>query len=76
MTVIPKGRAKDGKINITLNPETVALLAEVKDEMSKTLGSNVSYSHSIQHLIKCYNQGTKCQSDTMSLPLTEGNANE
>jgi RPA family protein len=53
-TKIPKGRASDGKVNISLNPETVAMLAEVKDEMSKTLGFNLSYSQAIQHLVKFY----------------------
>jgi hypothetical protein len=53
-TAIPKGRASDGKINISLNPETVAMLAELKDEMGKTLGFNLSYSHAIQHLVKFY----------------------
>jgi RPA family protein len=53
-TKIPKGRASDGKVNISLNPETVAMLAEVKDEMSKTLGFNLYYSQAIQHLVKFY----------------------
>ena len=53
-TKIPKGRVSDGKVNISLNPETVALLAEVKDEMGKTLGFNLSYSQAIQHLVKFY----------------------
>ncbi len=58
-TKIPKGRASDGKVNISLNPETVALLAEVKDEMGKTLGFNLSYSQAIQHLVKFYQQKDK-----------------
>jgi hypothetical protein len=58
-TKLPKGRASDGKVNISLNPETVAMLAEIKDEMSKTLGFGLTYSQAIQHLIKFYQQKDK-----------------
>ena len=58
-TKIPKGRVSDGKVNISLNPETVAILAEIKDEISKTLGFNLSYSQAIQHLVKFYQQKDK-----------------
>ena len=75
-TQIPKGRTKDGKINVSLNPETVEMLVLVKDVMSIELGFKLTYSQAIQHLIKFYNQKTKCHDDTMSLPLTEGNTNE
>jgi hypothetical protein len=75
-TQVPKGRIKDGKVNVSLNPETVEMLVLVKDVMSIELGFKLSYSQAIQHLIKFYNQKTKCQDDTMSLPLTEGNTNE
>ena len=30
-TQVPKGRTKDGKINVSLNPETVEMLVLVKD---------------------------------------------
>lgn len=53
-TKLPKGRASDGKVNISLNPETVTMLADIKDEMGKTLGFNLSYSQAIQHLVKFY----------------------
>jgi hypothetical protein len=75
-TQVPKGRTKDGKINVSLNPETVEMLVLVKDVMSIELGFKLTYSQAIQHLIKFYNQKTKCHDDTMSLPLTEGNTNE
>ena len=75
-TKVPKGRTKDGKINVSLNPETVEMLVLVKDVMSIELGFKLTYSQAIQHLIKFYNQKTKCHDDTMSSPLTEGNTNE
>lgn len=53
-TKVPKGRAKDGKINVSLNPETVQMLIEVKDEIGETLGFNLTYSDAIQHLVKFY----------------------
>jgi hypothetical protein len=37
-TQVPKGRTKDGKINVSLNPETVEMLVLVKDVMSIELG--------------------------------------
>lgn len=73
-TKMPKGRARDGKINISLNPETVAQLVVVKDDIGADLGFSVSYSQAIQHLIKFFNQRTKCQDDTMS--TTDGESNE
>lgn len=73
-TKMPKGRARDGKINISLNPETVEQLVIVKDEIGSALGFSVSYSQAIQHLVKVYNQKTKCQDDTMS--STNGESNE
>lgn len=59
MTEVPKGRKSDGKVNVSLNPETVELLAEVKDAMSEELGFKLTYSQAIQHLVKFYQQKTK-----------------
>ena len=75
-TKMPKGRARDGKINISLNPETVSQLVVVKDDIGADLGFSVSYSQAIQHLIKFFNQRTKCQDDTMSPTAEEGEVNE
>jgi hypothetical protein len=72
-TKMPKGRARDGKINISLNPETVAQLVVVKDDIGTALGFSVSYSQAIQHLIKYFNQRTECQGDTLSQPNGESN---
>jgi len=72
-TKMPKGRARDGKINISLNPETVAQLVVVKDDIGTALGFSVSYSQAIQHLIKHFNQRTECQGDTLSQPNGESN---
>ena len=72
-TKMPKGRARDGKINISLNPDTVAQLVVVKDDIGAQLGFSVSYSQAIQHLIKYFNQRTECQGDTLSQPSGESN---
>ena len=54
MTTVPKGRAKDGKVNVSLNPETVEMLAVIKDKMAEDMGFKLTYSQAIQHLIKYY----------------------
>ena len=54
MTTVPKGRAKDGKVNVSLNPETVEMLASIKDKMGEEMGFKLTYSQAIQHLIKFY----------------------
>jgi hypothetical protein len=54
MTTVPKGRAKDGKVNVSLNPETVEMLAVIKDRMGEEMGFKLTYSQAIQHLIKYY----------------------
>lgn len=59
MTEVPKGRKSDGKVNVSLNPETVEMLAEVKDVMSEELGFKLTYSQAIQHLVKFYQTKTK-----------------
>ena len=56
MTTVPKGRAKDGKVNVSLNPETVEMLASIKDKMCEEMGFKLTYSQAIQHLIKFYEQ--------------------
>ena len=53
-TKVPKGRAKDGKVNVSLNPETVEMLAQIKDKMGVEMGFKLTYSQAIQHLIKFY----------------------
>jgi hypothetical protein len=53
-TKVPKGRAKDGKVNVSLNPETVEMLAVIKDKMAEEMGFKLTYSQAIQHLIKFY----------------------
>jgi uncharacterized ferredoxin-like protein len=54
MTTVPKGRAKDGKVNVSLNHETVEMLAVIKDKMGEEMGFKLTYSQAIQHLIKYY----------------------
>jgi hypothetical protein len=75
-TKVPKGRVKDGKINISLNPETVEMLVAIKNKMGEEMGFHLTYSQGIQHLIAFYNfNKTKCQVATMSQP-TQGESNE
>jgi hypothetical protein len=76
-TKVPKGRVKDGKINISLNPETVEMLVAIKNKMGVEMGFNLTYSQGIQHLIAFYNRNnkTECHGDTLSQP-TEGESNE
>jgi len=75
-TKVPKGRVKDGKINISLNPETVEMLVAIKNKMGVEMGFNLTYSQGIQHLIAFYNRNrTECHGDTLS-QLTEGEVNE
>jgi hypothetical protein len=76
-TKVPKGRVRDGKINISLNPETVEMLVAIKNKMGEEMGFNLTYSQGIQHLIAFYNRNnkTECHGDTLSQP-TEGASNE
>jgi hypothetical protein len=75
-TKVPKGRVKDGKINISLNPETVEMLVAIKNKMGVEMGFSLTYSQGIQHLIAFYNRNkTECHGDTLSQP-TEGEVNE
>jgi len=43
---------KQKKVNISVNPETMILLKEVRDKLSGECGFTPSYSQVIQHLIK------------------------
>jgi hypothetical protein len=76
-TKVPKGRVKDGKINISLNPETVEMLVAIKNKMGEEMGFHLTYSQGIQHLIAFYNRNnkTECHTDTLSQP-TQGESNE
>lgn len=40
------------KVNVSINPETMAQLTELKAKVSQELGFTPSYSQVIQHLIK------------------------
>ncbi len=43
---------KQKKVNVSINPETMELLTEIRDELSEELGFVPSYSQVIQHLVK------------------------
>lgn len=40
------------KVNVSINPETMAQLTELKAKVAQELGFTPSYSQVIQHLIK------------------------
>jgi hypothetical protein len=40
------------KVNVSINPETMAQLTELKARVAQELGFTPSYSQVIQHLIK------------------------
>jgi hypothetical protein len=42
---------KPSKINISLNPETMDALSQIRDKLSVELGFTPSYAQVIQHLI-------------------------
>jgi hypothetical protein len=63
---------KQKKVNISVNPETMELLTEVRDKLSGELGFAPSYSQVIQHLIK--QNGTGRQN--VDLSPNQGEANE
>ena len=60
------------KVNISVNPETMKMLKEVRDRLSGELGFTPTYSQVIQHLIK-QNGTERIESD---LSPNQGEANE
>ena len=42
---------KPKKVNVSINPETMELLAQIRDKLGVELGFIPSYSQVIQHLI-------------------------
>ena len=63
---------KPKKVNISVNPETMAMLKEVRATLSGELGFIPSFSQVIQHLIK--QNGTGRQN--VDLSPNQGEANE
>lgn len=60
------------KVNISVNPETMKMLKEVRDRLSGELGFTPTYSQVIRHLIKPV--GTDRIESVMS--PNQGEANE
>jgi hypothetical protein len=60
------------KVNISVNPETMEALREVRDKLSGELGFTLSFSQVIQHLIK--QTGTDRQN--VDLSPNQGESNE
>jgi predicted RNase H-related nuclease YkuK (DUF458 family) len=60
------------KINVSVNPETMASLKELRDKLSGELGFSLSLAQVIQHLIK-QNGTERIESD---LSPNQGEANE
>jgi ABC-type phosphate/phosphonate transport system substrate-binding protein len=42
---------KPSKVNVSLNPETMELLTQIREELGVELGFTPSYAQVIQHLI-------------------------
>lgn len=63
---------KQKKVNVSVNPETMELLTEVRDKLSGELGFVPSYSQVIQHLVK--DLGTNGQ--VVELSQQQGESNE
>ena len=59
---------KPSKVNVSLNPETMELLAQIRDKLGVELGFIPSYSQVIQMLLK--------QTDNHVEMLTKGDVNE
>jgi predicted RNase H-related nuclease YkuK (DUF458 family) len=60
------------KVNVSVNPETMASLKELRDKLSGELGFSLSLAQVIQHLIK-QNGTERIESD---LSPNQGEANE
>lgn len=43
--------SKPSKVNISLNPETMEVLSQIRDKLGVELGFTPSYAQVIQHLI-------------------------
>ena len=63
---------KQKKVNVSINPETMALLKEVRDKLSGECGFTPSFSQVIQHLVK--DLGTNGQ--VVELSQQQGESNE
>ena len=56
---------KPSKVNVSLNPETMDALTQVREKLASDLGFTPSYSQVIQHLIK------QEQTDIVSISSTK-----
>lgn len=61
------------KVNVSINPETMAQLTEMKGKIAQEIGFTPSYSEVIQYLVKKQNQQTDMVSGS---ELTQGESNE
>jgi hypothetical protein len=53
-----RGRNKDGRITISINGTTVALLDTIKKKMEAEIGVKLTYTQTVGLLVKQYNQQT------------------
>jgi len=63
---------KQKKVNVSVNPETMASLKELRDKLSGELGFSLSLAQVIQHLIKQHGTGRQ----NVDLSPNQGEANE
>jgi hypothetical protein len=63
------------KVNVSINPDTMKVLSEMRLKLSQELGFVPSYSQVIQHLLKNSEQSDK-RVDMLVKDLMEGSENE
>lgn len=64
------------KVNVSINPDTMKVLSEMRLKMSGDLGFIPSYSQVIQHLLKQAEVPTKRIDSIVDMLTNEGDANE
>ena len=64
------------KVNVSINPDTMKVLSEMRLKLSQELGFVPSYSQVIQHLLKQAEVPTKRIDSVVEMLTNEGNANE
>ena len=52
-----KGKSKNGRLGVNIGAETANQLLEIKDELQKKLGIDLSFTQVIEYLVKQYRDG-------------------
>ena len=64
------------KVNVSINPDTMKVLSEMRLKLSQDLGFIPSYSQVIQHLLKQAEVPFKRIDNVVEMLTNEGDANE